>query len=465
MGYVGNKADSNYSSIDKQVITGNGGTGYTLSHSVANANEIEVFVNNVRQDPGVAYTVNNAALTMTGAVANTDSFYVVFIGKAVQTKVPADGSVGTAKIANAAVSTTKIADGAVTAAKIAAGAVSVVAVQATAPSSPAQGDMWFNTSSSIASGISSKALAVYNGTAWQKSTTGIGMTATGGIKRTSGLYTYHTFTSSGTFSVSQTGGVNIDSLVIAGGGGGGHDNGGGGGAGGVVWTTSASIATGNYTVTVGAGGAPSAAGGINPGANGANSIFRTATALGGGGAGGAGMNGANGGSGGGGSRNYVGGAATQGASGGTAFANRSSASTNSASEGGGGGGAGAAGTAGTSGALGSGGIGVSTFVNSSATETTAFLIGALAGTDSSNVATTSFSSGILYIAGGGAGGSQNSGTPSTTAAGGGAPSVANTNSTGANALVNTGSGGGSSGTGSGTGGSGGSGIVIVRYLT
>jgi len=100
MGYVGNKADSNYSSIDKQIITGNGGTSYTLSHSVANANEIEVFVNNVRQDPGVAYTVNNAALTMTGAVANSDSFYVVFIGKAVQTKVPADGSVGTAKLAS-----------------------------------------------------------------------------------------------------------------------------------------------------------------------------------------------------------------------------------------------------------------------------------------------------------------------------------------------------------------------------
>lgn len=464
MGYVGNKADSNYSSIDKQIITGNGGTDYTLSHSVANANEIEVFVNNVRQDPGVAYTVNNAALTMTGAVANTDSFYVVFIGKAVQTKVPADGSVGTAKIANAAVSTTKIADGAVTAAKIAAGAVSLVAVQATAPASPAQGDLWFNTSASIVSGISTKALAVYNGTAWQKASTGIVMTATGGMKRTSGLYTYHTFTSSGTFTVSTTAGI-IDSLVIAGGGGGGYDNGGGGGAGGVVWTTSASIAPGNYTVTVGAGGAPAAAGGINPAANGANSIFRTATALGGGGAGGAAMNGANGGSGGGGSRNYVGGSLTQGASGGTAFANSASSSTNSSSEGGGGGGAGAAGTPGTSGVLGSGGIGVSTFVNSSADETTAFLLGAMAGTDSSNVATTPSSSGTLYIAGGGAGGSQNSATAATTAAGGGAPSVANTNATGANGLVNTGSGGGSSGTGSGTGGSGGSGIVIVRYLT
>ena len=100
MGYIGNQADANFSSIDKQVITGNGGTGYTLSHSVANANEIAVYVNNVRQDPGVAYTVSNAALTMTGAVANTDSFYVVFLGKAVQTKVPPDGSVSAAKLAS-----------------------------------------------------------------------------------------------------------------------------------------------------------------------------------------------------------------------------------------------------------------------------------------------------------------------------------------------------------------------------
>ena len=334
----------------------------------------------------------------------------------------------------------------------------------TAPSSPSEGDVWFNSSASIVSGISSKALAAYNGTAWQKATTGIVMTATGGTKTTSGLFTIHTFTSSGTFSVSQSSGI-IDFLVIAGGGGGGHDNGGGGGAGGVVWTTSANVATGNYTVTIGAGGAPSVAGGTNPAGSGANSIFKTATALGGGGAGGGATNGANGGSGGGGSRNRVGGSSTQGASGGTAFANRASASTNSSFEGGGGGGAGAAGTAGTSGVLGSGGIGVSTFVNSSATETTAFLLAALAGTDSSNVATTSSSSGTLYIAGGGAGGSQNSSTAATTAAGGGGPSVANTNATGVSGLVNTGSGGGSSGTGSGTGGSGGSGIVIIRYLT
>ena len=85
MGYIGNQSSEAYSSVDKQVITGNGGTAYTLSHPVANANEIEVFVNNVRQEPGVAYNASNSTLTFTEALVNTDELYVVYQGKAVQT--------------------------------------------------------------------------------------------------------------------------------------------------------------------------------------------------------------------------------------------------------------------------------------------------------------------------------------------------------------------------------------------
>lgn len=100
MGYVGNQTTSSFTSMDKQDITGNGGANYTLSHAVANEQEIEVFVNNVRQEGGVgkAYTVSGTALTMTGNVASSDSFYVVFQGKAVGTIVPPDASVTDAKI-------------------------------------------------------------------------------------------------------------------------------------------------------------------------------------------------------------------------------------------------------------------------------------------------------------------------------------------------------------------------------
>ena len=123
MGYVGNQTTNAYTSITKQDITGNGGTAYTLDHAVANANEIEVFVNNVRQEPAVAYTVSGTSLTMTGNVAASDDFYVVFQGKAVGTVVPPDDSVTTARINDDAVTSAKIADDAVVSATIADDAV------------------------------------------------------------------------------------------------------------------------------------------------------------------------------------------------------------------------------------------------------------------------------------------------------------------------------------------------------
>lgn len=108
MGYVGNQTTNSYTSMDKQTITGNGGTSYTLDHAVANVNEIEVFVNNVRQEPSVAYTVAGTALTMTGNVASSDDFYVVFQGKAIQTVVPPDDSVTTAKVQDNAITAAKM---------------------------------------------------------------------------------------------------------------------------------------------------------------------------------------------------------------------------------------------------------------------------------------------------------------------------------------------------------------------
>jgi len=117
MGYIGNQTSNSYTSLDKQTITGNGGASYTLDHAVANEQEIEVFVNNVRQEPSVAYTVSGTALTMTGNVESSDDFYVVFQGKAIQTVVPPDLTVDTAKIKDNAVTSAKIADDAVTTAK------------------------------------------------------------------------------------------------------------------------------------------------------------------------------------------------------------------------------------------------------------------------------------------------------------------------------------------------------------
>ena len=86
MAYIGNQPASAFASTEKQTITGNGTTGpYALTHEVAAATDIACFVNNVRQEPGVAYTVSGNQMTMTGNVASTDDFYVVYIGRVVGT--------------------------------------------------------------------------------------------------------------------------------------------------------------------------------------------------------------------------------------------------------------------------------------------------------------------------------------------------------------------------------------------
>ena len=108
MGYIGNSTSASYTSLDKQTITGDGGASYTLTHAVANEQEIEVFVNNVRQEPGIAYTVSDTALTMTGNVASTDDFYIVYQGKALQSVVPPDNSITNAKLASGAVTAAKV---------------------------------------------------------------------------------------------------------------------------------------------------------------------------------------------------------------------------------------------------------------------------------------------------------------------------------------------------------------------
>jgi len=100
MGYVGNEPDANYTSFAQQTITGNGGTSYTLSHAVASGKEILLYINNVKQEEGSgkAYEATGTALTLSEAITSSDSCYCVFLGKALQTTVPPDGSVTSAKL-------------------------------------------------------------------------------------------------------------------------------------------------------------------------------------------------------------------------------------------------------------------------------------------------------------------------------------------------------------------------------
>ena len=108
------------------------------------------------------------------------------------------------------------------------------------------------------------------------------VSVTGGTKTTSGSYTIHTFTSSGSFSVDGGSLTGVDYLVVAGGGGGGSTT---MEAGGMVNQTNQTIAAGTYTITIGAGGAGNT-GTSGEGTVGGNTVFGTIQTCNGGGYGG-----------------------------------------------------------------------------------------------------------------------------------------------------------------------------------
>ena len=109
MPFIGNQPTETYSTLTSQAITGNGGTGYTLTKSVTSPEDIEVFINHVRQKPGTSYSVSGTTITFTEAVAATDDCYAVYQGRTVATKAPGDNSVGTGKIQANAVTDAKLA--------------------------------------------------------------------------------------------------------------------------------------------------------------------------------------------------------------------------------------------------------------------------------------------------------------------------------------------------------------------
>ena len=96
MPYLGNIPATQFAELKYQDFTGGTGTSFTLNDPVGSAQELEVFVNNVRQEPGVAYTVSGTALTMTGSIVASDDFYVVFQGKSTGTATHPAGQALTA---------------------------------------------------------------------------------------------------------------------------------------------------------------------------------------------------------------------------------------------------------------------------------------------------------------------------------------------------------------------------------
>jgi len=294
------------------------------------------------------------------------------------------------------------------------------------PSSPATGDIWYDSNDDPATP------KFYDGTEFVNFPSGAGdavissPAATGQYTDTGITYDYYTFTSSGTLTVDTAGFADV--LVVGGGGGGGGGNNtnqspGGGGAGGHLEITNAYLSATTHTVVVGAGGAVTQNSVNAPGNQGSFSRLGDYYGVGGGGGGSLVINSGNaGGSGGGGREQNTGAAGISGQG-------NDGGSSGVVDAGAGGGGAGAVGGNATSGTGGDGGAGTSTSLD--------------------NVATTRA---------GGGGGSGNP-TGGSGGAGGGASGGNGNSSVGGNGTVNTGGGGGGGGQ---VGGAGGSGILIVR---
>ena len=95
MAYLGNLEGSGFSKVDSQRFNGNNSnTSFTLRHNVGQPEHIEVYVENVRQDPFTAYTVSGKTLTFTGTPpTGTGNIYVVYIGGAINTtELPFDSN-------------------------------------------------------------------------------------------------------------------------------------------------------------------------------------------------------------------------------------------------------------------------------------------------------------------------------------------------------------------------------------
>ena len=79
MAYLGKEAVNRSTGTSKDSFSGDGSTtAFTMSKSVLLVTDIEVFVDNVQQEPTTAYTVSGTTLTFSSAPANgTNNVYVI----------------------------------------------------------------------------------------------------------------------------------------------------------------------------------------------------------------------------------------------------------------------------------------------------------------------------------------------------------------------------------------------------
>ena len=108
MSYIGTPIDTTnqFQSLVGKRFSGNASTtAFTLDVAPSSTLDIEVFVENVRQDPNSAYSLSGTTLTFAAAPpSGTNNIYVIHQAKAVGTISPAEGTVNADSFDNTVIS-------------------------------------------------------------------------------------------------------------------------------------------------------------------------------------------------------------------------------------------------------------------------------------------------------------------------------------------------------------------------
>jgi len=103
MPFIGNKPADSYLTLEKQTFTTSATDTYVLDREVSSPNDLELFLNNVRQEPVEAYTISGTTLTLASAITASDSMYCIYQGRSVGTTKPADNTITSAMIVDNAI--------------------------------------------------------------------------------------------------------------------------------------------------------------------------------------------------------------------------------------------------------------------------------------------------------------------------------------------------------------------------
>ena len=106
MSYLGQSTSlfdpTRFTPTTAQVFSGDGSTvNFTLNTTVAQSTDVQVYIENVRQQPDYAYTAIGTALNFTAAPpSGSNNIYVVYQKVAALTGTVPDGSITSSKLAN-----------------------------------------------------------------------------------------------------------------------------------------------------------------------------------------------------------------------------------------------------------------------------------------------------------------------------------------------------------------------------